>query len=30
MATLKKFGTPVELHPGSTLADKLKEMGMNV
>ena len=30
MATLKKFVPPVEFHPGITLADKLKEMGMSV
>lgn len=30
MATLKKFVPPVEFHPGITLSDKLKEMGMSV
>ena len=30
MATLKKFVPPVEFHPGITLSEKLKEMGMSV
>lgn len=30
MATLKKFVPPVEPHPGITLSEKLKEMGMSV
>ena len=30
MATLKKFVPPVEFHPGITLSDKLKEMGMSL
>ncbi len=30
MATLKKFVPPVEYHPGITLSEKLKEMGMSV
>lgn len=30
MATLRKFVPPVEFHPGITLSEKLKEMGMSV
>lgn len=30
MATLKKFVPPMVFHPGSTLSEKLKEMGMGV
>jgi addiction module HigA family antidote len=30
MATLNKFVPPVEFHPGITLSEKLKEMGMSV
>lgn len=30
MANLKKFVPPVEFHPGITLSEKLKEMGMSV
>ncbi len=30
MANLKKFVPPVEFHPGVTLSEKLKEMGMSV
>lgn len=30
MATLKKFVPPIEFHPGITLSEKLKEMGMSV
>lgn len=30
MATLKKFVPPVEFHPGITLSEKLKEMGMSI
>jgi HTH-type transcriptional regulator / antitoxin HigA len=30
MATLRKFVPPVEFHPGITLDEKLKEMGMGV
>ncbi len=30
MATLKKFVPPMEFHPGITLSEKLKEMGISV
>ena len=30
MATLRKFVPPVEFHPGITLSEKLKELGMSV
>lgn len=30
MATLKKFTLPIEFHPGVTLSEKLKELGMSV